>query len=157
MLERDYENQFGTGAVLSGSDVVSQELMTARWQSIQEKYVALGGNKLNILLHNLQMPLIFRSRGGIGTHWMMPRWVTLRDPYALQLAEAASVQVTADIATRLIAELAASGDPTGAFRDIADGAAVGREQAAMVRDWIDRDPFAQNWRSLAQALGKNAD
>ena len=126
---------------------MGQELMAIRWAGIQQKYVNLGGKKSNIMLHNLPMPLVFRSRGGIGTHWMMPNWVTLRDPRAVQLADATSVQVTADLAKRLVMGLTSSNNRAEAFDAVGDV-----RQAAALRDWVDHDPFMENWRLLVNEL-----
>jgi hypothetical protein len=152
LLERDYESQYGVGAVLAGSDMLGQELMAARWREIQAEYENLGGSKSKVTLHRLQMPLVFRSRGGIGTHGMMPKWVTFRDPRATRSDRAVDIQLTGDIVRRMVMGLTSSGSevPYSANPQEAD-------RVLVLQNWIDHDPFKPQWADLARALGSRGD
>ena len=57
----------GIGSVMGASAKFASKLMHSLLEDCDELY---GGT---IKLHYLPMPLTFRTRGGLGTHWMLPR------------------------------------------------------------------------------------
>jgi len=80
-LSFDYQPDRGVGAKLGASSKFSGQLMIELGASITDAYRTLGQGRLTVSY--LPMPLLLRSRGGLGTHWMMPAEVTLRDDAAL--------------------------------------------------------------------------
>jgi hypothetical protein len=80
-LSFDYQPDRGVGAKLGASSKFSGQLMIDLANSATRSYQALGKGRLT--LSYLPMPTLLRSRGGLGTHWMMPAQVTLRDDAVL--------------------------------------------------------------------------
>lgn len=77
--DRLYQQDRGITARFGGAERFASQLMVDKLKKIARDYECLGGQ--GIYLHNLQMPLTLRSAGGIGTHWMLPRNLTLREPF----------------------------------------------------------------------------
>ncbi len=78
-MDRIYKQDRGVTARFGGAERFASQLMVDKLKKIARDYECLGGK--GIYLHNLQMPLTLRSAGGIGTHWMLPRNLTLREPF----------------------------------------------------------------------------
>lgn len=85
-LSFDYQPDRGVSAKLGASSKFSGQLMIELGASTERAYRALGQGRL--MVSYLPMPLLLRSRGGLGTHWMMPAQVTLRDDAALSGSKA---------------------------------------------------------------------
>ena len=85
-LSFDYQPDRGLGAMLGASGKFSGQLMLELAEGTARAYEALGPGRLTVSY--LPMPVLLRSRGGLGTHWMMPAQVTLRDDAALSSGEA---------------------------------------------------------------------
>jgi hypothetical protein len=74
----DFSQDRGLGSILSASGKFSNQLMVELLGRVAKAYAALGGPDLET--HFVPMPLALRSRGGVGTHWKMPAFVTLANP-----------------------------------------------------------------------------
>ncbi|WOB07798.1 hypothetical protein [Piscinibacter gummiphilus] len=85
-LSFDYQPDRGVGAMLGASAKFSGQLMLELADGTARAYDALGPGRLAVSY--LPMPVLLRSRGGLGTHWMMPAQVTLRDDAALSRSDA---------------------------------------------------------------------
>ena len=71
--------------MLGASSKFSGQLMIDL-ASVTREYYALRQGRLT--MSYLPMPTLLRSRGGLGTHWMMPAKVTIRDDAALSDSKA---------------------------------------------------------------------
>lgn len=76
-MDVDYTQDRAIGALGSGKERLAGGLTLELLRDIE---VLLPKDALKI--HYLPMPLALTSRGGIGTHWMLPRNVKLNDPRA---------------------------------------------------------------------------
>jgi hypothetical protein len=76
----DYQQDRGVGSALGAAEKFASQLMTELVQQIRSLWTELRGEPANLQFHYLAMPTTLRIRGGIGTHWMMPRFVKLTDP-----------------------------------------------------------------------------
>ena len=73
----DYDSELGLGtATSSAKEIVASGLINELLGDIRN----MGEN---IHVTYLNMPAALRSRGGLGTHWMMPGTVKLTSPYTL--------------------------------------------------------------------------
>lgn len=78
----DYAQDRGIGTATGGSKErlaggLTEQLLAA----IETQLSALAGKPTTVQIHYLAMPTAFRSRGGVGTHWMMPKTVTITNPH----------------------------------------------------------------------------
>ncbi len=55
---------------------LTQELL----DEVQDLVVQDGGDNGRVQVHDLALPLAFRSRGGFGTHWMFPNSIVVKNP-----------------------------------------------------------------------------
>jgi len=75
----DYKNyESGLAAIANARVMIGNELVLALKSILQEKCGDPCANKLQF--HYLNMPLLMRSRGGLGTHWKMPSRVLFNVP-----------------------------------------------------------------------------
>lgn len=72
-----FSGNSGVPAALSAPTRFASQLIVEQAQQIQRMYELLGGKAQ---FHYLPMPLILRSQGGLGTHWMMPTEVNFNQP-----------------------------------------------------------------------------
>ena len=73
----DYESELGLGtATSSAKAIIASGLINELLGDIRQI-------EANIHVTYLNMPAALRSRGGLGTHWMMPGTVKLTSPYTL--------------------------------------------------------------------------
>lgn len=144
-LSFDYRPDRGVGAMLGASGKFSGQLMIDLAASTTKAYRALGQGTLTVSY--LPMPVLLRSRGGLGTHWMMPAQVTLRDDAALSQGEA-KVIATPD-RWQTMALLACLHDlPSAPAAHDACAAARAGDLGRRLR----ADPHALAWQGLAQSL-----
>jgi hypothetical protein len=73
-----YSQDRGVSAPFGASERFASQIMVDVYKEVKATYGKLKGK---IHFHNLSMPLTLRSGGGIGTHWMMPRKVSLGRPF----------------------------------------------------------------------------
>jgi hypothetical protein len=77
----DYAPDRGLNAATGGSKErltggLTQELLN----EVQDLAAPAGGGNRRVQVHDLALPLAFRSRGGFGTHWMFPRSIVVENP-----------------------------------------------------------------------------
>jgi len=76
-----YTQDRGITTTFGAAERFASQLLVDKTRQLAKMYEGLGGQ--GIYLHKLAMPLTLRSAGGIGTHWMLPANVTLREPAGL--------------------------------------------------------------------------
>jgi hypothetical protein len=75
----DFKDDRGLGSTLGASEKFASQVALELLKQIQEVYCnTLNGARLDV--HFLPMPLVLRSRGGIGTHWKLPAYVKIANP-----------------------------------------------------------------------------
>lgn len=77
----DYTPDRGVNAATGGSKErltggLTQELL----DQVQLLGKATGDSAWKLQVHDLALPLAFRSRGGFGTHWMFPKSIVVENP-----------------------------------------------------------------------------
>jgi hypothetical protein len=77
----DYTPDRGLNAATGGSKErltggLTQELL----DEVQDLAVQATGDNRRVQVHDLALPLAFRSRGGFGTHWMFPDSIVVENP-----------------------------------------------------------------------------
>jgi hypothetical protein len=117
------------------------------------------GCETKIQLHTLNMPTVFRSRGGIGTHWMMPAVAQLKDPRSpTKKGEKADVRCN-DLIDTIMALHA--GPTSYCGTEIS-----GNKEVRKLRSWIcgdvndennKPDPHGENWQDTVQKLSAYED
>jgi hypothetical protein len=165
----DYSQDRGIGTATGGSKERMTGGMTEQLiAAIERRAGALTGQTTKLHLHYLAMPTAFRSRGGVGTHWMLPEFVTITNPH-LPTAPGMWTElpftdredkVNARLSKQeLFALLDDMHDPTNAF---CERPASRAQPAQRVARWIcgqdlahptDPDLHVQAWRTLT-AVGK---
>ena len=80
----DYEQDRGIAAAVGGAkERMTGGLTNALIENIRRLQIEIGGQdkapKL-LKLHYLPLPLVFRARGGFGTHWMQADRIEMSDP-----------------------------------------------------------------------------
>jgi hypothetical protein len=166
----DYTPDRGLNAATGGSKErqtggLTQELL----DEVQDLAEQASGDSPHAQVHDLALPLAFRSRGGFGTHWMFPDSIVVENP---RLA-APSVWYE-----RLPAELLSS-DPPSAVIDKSQlielwtalhepdqrfCSRIWKDDPRRVADWIcgkniksgeklPRDIHVTEWRDLINSLG----
>jgi hypothetical protein len=84
----DYSNNRGLETALGGSLPIANQLYQELLKDARQQYNDINSQcdtaslkrPTSLKLHYLSMPRFFRTRGGMGTHWMMPSGVKLADP-----------------------------------------------------------------------------
>ncbi|MGH1440029.1 MAG: hypothetical protein ACRBBR_07975 [Cellvibrionaceae bacterium] len=84
----DYSNNRGLETALGGSLPIANQLYQELLKDAQQQYREINTGcegsdsqeASELKLHYLSMPRFFRTRGGMGTHWMMPSNVKLTNP-----------------------------------------------------------------------------
>jgi hypothetical protein len=96
----------GISAVFGAPARFASQLMVDMAREVEEKYAELKGK---IHFHYLAMPLILRSNGGLGTHWMLPTSVRFKQPLDIGLQgefnKAKPVKLSGDLTRKLVDEL----------------------------------------------------
>jgi hypothetical protein len=77
----DYTPDRGLNAATGGSKErltggLTQELL----DEVQDLAMQATGDSRRVQVHDLALPLAFRSRGGFGTHWMFPDSILVENP-----------------------------------------------------------------------------
>jgi hypothetical protein len=163
----DYEHDRGMSAGLEGAkDRMTGGLTNMLIKDTQDLYETapsrVAGAKAapapSLRFHFLAMPLVFRSRGGVGTHWTHAESFTLSDPRVRAPHwswAAGTVDVRWSELTRMWSALH---DPEGRF---CDDASYGGVNTDTVRRWIcgwrfsgsrPRDLHVLEWRTLVTEL-----
>jgi hypothetical protein len=76
----DFEQDRGIGPTVDAAEKYANQLMVELLQKIRSLFSDLGADPATVHAYFLPMPLALRTRGGVHTHWMLPRYVTLTDP-----------------------------------------------------------------------------
>jgi len=78
----DYAQDRGIGTATGGAkERLAGGLAEQIIAMIEQQATQLAGRATKLHLHYLAMPTAFRSRGGVGTHWMLPSYVTITNPH----------------------------------------------------------------------------
>jgi hypothetical protein len=79
----DYRQDRGVGTATGGAkERLAGGLTESLLRSLQTRVEQLGANKdARLHVHYLAMPLALRSRGGIGTHWMLANDILVTNPH----------------------------------------------------------------------------
>jgi hypothetical protein len=81
-IDVDYKQDRGIGTATGGSkERLAGGLTELLLINIESRLAALAGEPTKLHIHFLPMPAAFRSRGGVGTHWMLPRHVNITNPH----------------------------------------------------------------------------
>ncbi|MGI8783087.1 MAG: patatin-like phospholipase family protein [Acidobacteriota bacterium] len=83
----NYKQDRGIGSKFGAAEKLASQLMVELVAEIKKLYAHLGAPD-GVHLHYLAMPDALRTRGGLGTHWMLPAQVNLTDPDPLKPGEA---------------------------------------------------------------------
>jgi hypothetical protein len=166
----DYEEDRGISTALTAKERLTGGLTGALIERNQELYLAsgvrAGADKLDF--HFLGLPLVFRARGGLGTHWMHAARVEMIDPrlrvipawYEPSLRARATVTVTRANLDKIWLALH---DPAKPY--CGNDYGYGDRHTDTVRRWIcgspgdsrgSRDLHIKNWAELRAALDPGA-
>jgi hypothetical protein len=119
-LTLDYTNDQGVNAGLSAAGKVASQLMnalmadveslSAELESVQKHPDALqektGGRATKLVhFHYLALPTVFRSHGGVGTHWMLPPNVPLQPVDVFSSKQPDGLELSAEAVQRLLIDL----------------------------------------------------
>ncbi|HTE42140.1 MAG TPA: patatin-like phospholipase family protein, partial [Steroidobacteraceae bacterium] len=78
----DYSQDRGIGTATGGSkERLAGGLTEQLIAGIELQATMLNGRATPLHLHYVALPTAFRSRGGVGTHWMLPNYVTITNPH----------------------------------------------------------------------------
>lgn len=92
----DYAPDRGLGVALgSAKERLTGELTNELLKRTRTAYAGLGGDADQLKPHYLPLPLTFRARGGLGTHWMLASRFELHDPRPRTVASAWSARMSA--------------------------------------------------------------
>ncbi|HEY2782330.1 MAG TPA: patatin-like phospholipase family protein [Steroidobacteraceae bacterium] len=83
----DYAPDRGLGAAVGAKDRITGGLTQELLNEIGDLAVKRTQDPLRIQIHDLALPLAFRSRGGFGTHWMFPESIVIANPRVAAPAE----------------------------------------------------------------------
>jgi len=162
----DYEQDRGISAALSGKERLTgglTEALIARSEALYRRAgVPAGAKKFEF--HFLGLPLAFRARGGLGTHWMHADRVEMIDPRLREvparydLARYARATVTID--KEQLGQMWRALHEPAPERDYCDRRDYtwGDRNTDQVRRWIcgahggARDLHVQNWGELRRVL-----
>jgi hypothetical protein len=76
----DYGPDRGFGAASGAKDRITGGLTQELLNEIEHLIIEKTGDPLHIQIHDLALPLAFRSRGGFGTNWMFPESILIANP-----------------------------------------------------------------------------
>lgn len=143
----DYNQIRGVGGKMGASAQIASQLKMRLIGDINRLVCTLKqepceqGKSAWVHVHYLEMPVIFRTRGGLGTHWKLPWRVTFRDPGAIDKEAANKKTVWAADALELMATLHGRKDCDERILD------------QDLRQWIcDADPHRAVWSALVEGM-----
>jgi hypothetical protein len=145
---RDFTQDRGIGSKFEAAEKFASQLMVELLDDVDRLYENIAGPQRRVDLHYLAMPYVFRSRGGIGTHWRLPAVVTLRNPWVSK-ADAEAFTFTGETVKRMIVALHAV-DQT----QQQDDQTANDPRLKDVQDWIRRDSHTRVWKGLVQCFGR---
>lgn len=142
----DYQSDRGGGSILGAANKFASQLMLELIASAERKYQGLNHGRL--VTHYLPMPAVLRTRGGLGTHWMMPQAVTLTDICGPDGRRASKVSVDRLPLMEMMVDLHA----TPAAPPPLAGQDCQAPRPAEARGWLATDRHARAWSDIATAL-----
>ena len=74
----DFSQDRGVSSMLGAPEKFATQLGLDLVEKVKGQCVRLGGDEPAVRF--LPMPLVLRSRGGVGTHWKLPAFVRIADP-----------------------------------------------------------------------------
>ncbi len=148
----DYSQDRGIGTKFGAPGKIASGLIGELLQEVTDLYATAGGR---VHFHDLAMPEFMRIDGGLGTHWMLPRYVHLTDP-----DPASNETVTLDsFALRQVIEDLHQSGPSAAV-GLCEGEKEGwgirrtRHNLPVVQEWAE-DPESEHqkaWQDLMSEL-----
>ena len=141
----DYRADRGIGSKFGAAQKFASQLMLKQIEAVKKTYNDMEGN---IETHYLSMPAVLRMRGGLGTHWMMPVQVKLKDIREPDPDKAKALTIDRLPLISLISQLHDSnidncGESTATSTDV-----------DTPEQWVKADPHACAWSKLVKQLGK---
>ncbi|MEJ2345018.1 MAG: patatin-like phospholipase family protein [Gammaproteobacteria bacterium] len=147
----DFKQDRGIGAKSGAAEKFATQLSAVLWRDIKARYQALGGKSDNLRMYYLAMPLSLRARGGLGTHWILPNTVRLRDAVIADpdASEPPSVVLSGEQVRTIIDQLhSVERDPCARI------AAMPDPRLRAVWKWICKDRVhGPEWHRLEADLG----
>jgi hypothetical protein len=143
----DYSQDRGIGGKFGAAQKFASQLMLELMEDLEAIY------KTKIRFHYLSMPMVLRSGGGVGTHWMLPANVTFKRPLAQSNMEEEYDGYQPKLSSAQV-------------RDLIDALHVvplqptetmGSREEQLVWQWIREDWFTAHqavWEKLVKVLGK---
>lgn len=139
----DYDtHDRGLGPKFGAAQKFASQLMIELSARARTLYRELGGE---LAVHYLAMPGVLRIRGGLGTHWMMPERIALRDIYAPAPEQARSIELDKGETLELI--LAMHEPAISECREPTYGLTSDEPL-----DWVRNDPHSCGWARFIEAL-----
>lgn len=77
-FSHSFSQDRGVGAKMAATGQFVDQLARELWHKCEDIYLRLGGQRQDIRLFEIGMPEVLRTRGGLGTHWMLAPSVTVR-------------------------------------------------------------------------------
>jgi len=142
----DYSADRGVGSKFGAAQKFASQLMLKQIAQAKKAYDDMGGE---IHEHYLSMPAVLRMRGGLGTHWMMPVQVTLKDITEPDPNKARTLTIDRLPLISLITQLHDSNT------DKCDEPhSANKPESDTPEQWVRADPHACAWARLAKELEK---
>jgi hypothetical protein len=142
----DYRADRGIGSKFGAAQKFASQLMLKQIEAVKKTYNDMGGN---IETHYLSMPAVLRMRGGLGTHWMMPVQVKLKDIREPDPDKAKALTIDRLPLISLVTELHDSNSDSCTTSEIET-----RAETDTPEQWVKADPHACAWSKLVKQLGK---
>jgi hypothetical protein len=148
----DFSQDRGISPALAASEQYARQLADELLEQIRRLYTDAGGKRDDFHVHFLPMPYVFRARGGVATHWMLPRYVQLTDISADDPNKAKRIELAGETVKQLILDLHL--DPADPKRG-KGYAATDKAKMKEVWEWIKKDDHQENrWPEIVDKLGK---
>jgi hypothetical protein len=141
-LTLDYSRDRGVGATLGSAEKYTSELMVGLLNDVRRAYEKLKGPEGGLQVHFLPMPSVFRARGGVGTHWMLPAFATL-----VELQDDGSRGESVTLRGNTIKNLIMALHRADKSHSL-PGQAADDSELRKVWAWIERDQHQQSWNNL---------
>jgi hypothetical protein len=164
-IEDVYSEDRGIGEAMGAGEQFANQLVKELLADIQNLYKKLDNSEEavsgaaaeknrnavagRVEFHLLQMPTFLRSHGGIGTNWMLPDKVTLREPVEIDSESAQKVTLRKGTVVQLVRELHSV---PGAPRQNWQVPEEDRAAVDLVRGWLMRENISKQWPNLVESL-----
>lgn len=143
----DYRSDRGFGSLSGAANKFASQLMLELVTSAEHKYAL--NEKGRILTHYLPMPAVLRTRGGLGTHWMMPQKAVFTDICEPDRKLAKKLTVDRLQLLEMMVDLHAPSAVSPPLK--ATDCQLPRPDEA--REWLAADRHARAWSEIVVALG----